>query len=225
MTGNDTSKPPSCQDTEGRRYPEYSNIYGSYNILIWFAKKYPELYINEDTKETLLHYTAAQGLTQVVKCLLNCGSFPVDVKDENDKTPLHYAALNGADEVFQLLVDNKADIDALDAVGATPLHFAVRWGSESIVKLILRNKGDEVVRVLDSGDRLGRTPLHYAASQKTGLSYITNLLKAGANIDYQDHSGVTPLHLACRSTLYTLLQHLLTEYLQVWQHFSGPNVD
>ena len=54
------------------------------------------------------------------------GSFSVDAGDESDKTPLHYAALNGADEVFQLLVENKADIDALDAVGATPLHFAVR---------------------------------------------------------------------------------------------------
>ena len=31
-----------------------------------------------------------------------------------------------------------------------------------------------------------------------GLSYISNLLKAGANIDAQDHSGMTPLHLACR---------------------------
>ena len=50
----------------------------------------------------------------------------------------------------------------------------------------------------DNVFRLGRTPLHYAASQKTGLSYITNLLKAGANIDAQDHSGMTPLHLACR---------------------------
>ena len=86
-----------------------------------------------------------------------------------------------------------------------------RWGSESIVKLILRNKGSEVVRVLDSGDRLGRTPLHYAASQKTGLSYITNLLKAGANIDYQDHSGVTPLHLACRFGNISLVRMLIDE--------------
>ena len=39
---------------------EYSNIYGAYNILVWFAKKYPELYINDDTKETVLHYAAAQ---------------------------------------------------------------------------------------------------------------------------------------------------------------------
>ena len=48
------------KDTEGRRYMEYSNIYGAYNILVWFAKKYPELYINDDTKETVLHYAAAQ---------------------------------------------------------------------------------------------------------------------------------------------------------------------
>ena len=45
---------------EGRRYMEYSNIYGAYNILVWFARKYPELYINDDTKETVLHYAAAQ---------------------------------------------------------------------------------------------------------------------------------------------------------------------
>ena len=68
-----------------------------------------------------------------------------------------------------------------------------------------------MVRVLDSGDRLGRTPLHYAASQKTGLSYITNLLKAGANIDYQDHSGVTPLHLACRFGNISLVRMLIDE--------------
>ena len=48
---------------------EYSNIYGAYNILVWFAKKYPELYINDDTKETVLHYAAAQVsvLTECIK--------------------------------------------------------------------------------------------------------------------------------------------------------------
>ena len=48
------------KDMEGRRYMEYSNIYGAYNILVWFARKYPDLYINDDTKETVLHYAAAQ---------------------------------------------------------------------------------------------------------------------------------------------------------------------
>jgi ankyrin repeat protein len=69
----------------------------------------------------------------------------------------------------------------------------LRWGSEAIVKFILRKKGCEARQILDSGDRLGRTPLHYAASQKTGLTYITNLLKAGANINAQARSSYLPL--------------------------------
>ena len=38
----------------------------------------------------------------MVRVLLGTGCFPVDVRDCSDKTPLHYAALNGADEVFQV---------------------------------------------------------------------------------------------------------------------------
>jgi hypothetical protein len=79
-----------------------------------------------------------------------------------------------------------------------------RWGSEAIVKFILRKKGCEARQILDSGDRLGRTPLHYAASQKTGLTYITNLLKAGANIHAQ--AGFLP---TCLSAPYLHLCSLL----------------
>ena len=131
------------------------------------------------------------------------------MRDYDEKTPLHYASINCREDVFEFLVDYGADIDARDAVGATPLHFAVRWGSEAIVRYILRRKGSEAISVLDSGDRLGRTPLHYAASQKTGLSYISNLLKAGANMDMRDHSGMSPLHLACRFGNISLVRRLL----------------
>ena len=47
-----------------------------------------------------------------------------------------------------------------------------------------------------------------------GLSYISNLLKAGANIDAQDHSGMTPLHLACRFGNISL----------VWIAFQDPQI-
>ena len=35
----------------------------------------------------------------MIKCLLKTNSFDIDIRDYNEKTPLHYAALNGADEV------------------------------------------------------------------------------------------------------------------------------
>ena len=40
---------------------EYSNIYGAYNILVWRARKYPELYVDDDTNGTVLRYAAAQA--------------------------------------------------------------------------------------------------------------------------------------------------------------------
>ena len=36
---------------------------------------------------------------QVIDCLLKTNSFDIDIRDFSEKTPLHYAALNGADEV------------------------------------------------------------------------------------------------------------------------------
>lgn len=201
----------NLEDTEGRRYTEYANMYDSQNILIWLAKKYPNLFINDETRETVIHYLASQGRPDVIQILLKTGHYKVDVRDYDEKTPLHYASINCREDVFEFLVDYGADIDARDAVGATPLHFAVRWGSEAIVRYILRRKGSEAISVLDSGDRLGRTPLHYAASQKTGLSYISNLLKAGANMDMRDHSGMSPLHLACRFGNISLVRLLLDE--------------
>ena len=201
----------NIEDTEGRKYTEYANMYDSQNILLWLAKKYPTLYITDETKETVIHYLASQGLPDVIKILLQTGHYKVDVRDIDNKTPLHYASINCREDVFEFLVEFGADIEARDGVGATPLHFAVRWGSEAIVKYILRRKGSDAVHILDAGDRLGRTPLHYAASQKTGLSYISNLLKAGANIDHRDSSGMTPLHLACRFGNISLVRLLLDQ--------------
>ena len=35
----------------------------------------------------------------MIECLLETKSFDIDIRDFSEKTPLHYAALNGADEV------------------------------------------------------------------------------------------------------------------------------
>jgi hypothetical protein len=85
--------------------------------------------------------------------------------------------------VFEFLVGNKADIDALDAVslhpptpypactalsaqvGATPLHFAVRWGSESIVKFILRKKVKEMFERMTMGPMKGQMTANIKAKR------------------------------------------------------------
>ena len=70
----------TMEDMEGRRYMEYASMYGSYNILVWFAKKFPELYINDETKETILHFAASQGLTEVMILQRICLRFLYDAR-------------------------------------------------------------------------------------------------------------------------------------------------
>ena len=44
----------------------------------------------------------------------------IDVQTRDGLTPLHMAAQNGNLEVFQLLLDHKANINAVDSKGWTP---------------------------------------------------------------------------------------------------------
>ena len=203
----------NIEDTENRKYTEFACLLERDSILLWLAKKFPELYLNEHTQESIVHYLAAhEGTTHISKELFSTGYYSVETRDATGKTPLHYAAINNKEESFQFLVDTAGgDIDVRDHVGATPLHFAVRWGSESIVRFILRKKGTKAPSVLNLGDRLGRTPIHYAATQKTGLTLISNLLKAGAAIDHVDNSGMTALHQAARFGNISLVRVLMDE--------------
>ena len=77
----------TMEDMEGRRYMEYASMYGSYNILVWFAKKFPELYINDETKETILHFAASQGLTEVTMTIDHASEFFMTHTVPGDRLP------------------------------------------------------------------------------------------------------------------------------------------
>lgn len=91
-------------------------------------------------------------------------------RDEKGKTPLHYAVQSGRIELVELLIDNKADINAKDANGQTPLHIAVKEGQTNVLELLLGKGADVNIR-----DETGRTPLGWASADKD--KYIVNVLR------------------------------------------------
>ncbi len=57
-----------------------------------------------------------------------CRIVDFDAKDNDDNTPLSYAAVNGHLEVVKELLQKEADMKAQDILGDTPVHKAAEGG-------------------------------------------------------------------------------------------------
>jgi len=66
------------------------------------------------------------------------------------KMPLHYAVMHGHADCARILIEHKADINALSFEKQTPLHDAVIAGSEDCVKLLIDNNA--IIFVKDCTD-------------------------------------------------------------------------
>ena len=114
-------------------------------------------------------------------------------KDEDGFTPLHLADANGYKEMAELLLANKADVNARDNSQSTPLHQAVAAGGEhtDLLGLLITYKAD-----VNAADTNGLTPLHYATLADNGKA-VKLLLIHGAHPDVKEKvDGNTPLIIA-----------------------------
>ena len=118
-------------------------------------------------------------LTEVDKSLVNAA-------DAAGNTPLHHAAGYGNLNVFKLLLDNGADVNAKNRRKSTPLHWAIR--DEAKVRLLLE-KGAEI----NARQNDGRTPLYLAASLGNGNAVLRLLLDKGADPNLATANGNTSL--------------------------------
>ncbi|XP_047121354.1 poly [ADP-ribose] polymerase tankyrase-1-like [Schistocerca piceifrons] len=107
-------------------------------------------------RQTALHYAAAKGNVEVVKCLLEGGA-EVDSRDTWQETPLHKAAYNGHTAVVQLLVASSADPNASNCCGCMPLHFAADRGHMETTAALLEAGADRL-----ASDKDGNTPKYFA---------------------------------------------------------------
>ena len=112
--------------------------------------------------------------------------------DRAGRTPLHYAAVDGATAEAVRLLAVGADPAAADDNGWTPLHFAAQAGSCDIVRALIAAGA-----TVDARDSYGNTPLFRAVYASEGDGAVIALLRAaGADPLAANDSGVTPLALA-----------------------------
>ncbi|KAL8579599.1 hypothetical protein ACOMHN_025552 [Nucella lapillus] len=164
-----------------------------------------------DSHEVLnlsLHQCARDGDEHNMKILLrHLGSAVkrrINQLDEDELTPLHYAARYNFLGVVKLLVDSGADVNKPGEDDVTPLHHAARYKREKNKKKEKDNPS-ETVEEGEEGEEEGEArglngiPLleMYEAEFGQGQgSVITYLVSKGARVNAVDIYGQTPLHFA-----------------------------
>jgi ankyrin repeat protein len=149
---------------------------------------------------------------EVVRILLNVEGIDVNAKDNEEKTPLHRAAMANNDRIEALLLDKGAALFAQDNDGSTPLHLAADDGMLAAVETLLGYILTLDSAKIDVSDYLDRTPLGRAA-EKGHAHVVESLLEWGAVVDYPD--GMTsPLHRAARAGHILIVNFLVAEMKQ-----------
>ncbi len=127
-------------------------------------------------------------------------------KDSDGGTLLHFVAVvSGNKDIVQLLLANKADIEAKMKGGVTPLHVAAGNGRKEMTQLLLASGAKVSAR-----DDEGWMPLHYAA--QSGQRDVAELLLArGADVNAGNDNGTTPLLFAASKGHRDVVELLLAK--------------
>ena len=110
------------------------------------------------------------------------------------------AAEWGHAEALRILLDRKANVNALDGAGNSALMLAARWGfAEAVEQLLLAASASASASAsaasLEIADKDGRTALLASACNKQPKA-LDLLIKAGGKVNHADKNGSSALHLA-----------------------------
>ena len=164
------------------------------------GKQMPRLQISKfldrlRLRDRRLIKAAEVGNVETLRKLLKKGG-DIETRDTGEKdgrgeTMLQLASLRGHEAAVLFLLDQGADVDAIDDCGYTALHYVVEHRQGAILRCLLERGADVDIR-----NNLGETPLHL--STRKGDKVLTQLLlKYGANANSRiKYTHLTPLHLA-----------------------------
>lgn len=118
------------------------------------------------------------------------------------RTPLHYAANDGAADIVLRLLQEGADPALADDNGWTALHFAAQSNAVEAARALLDGGAP-----VDPIDVYGNTPLFKAVFNSQGAGELIKLLRSqGADPRRANFNGVSPVCLARRIANFDVKQ-------------------
>ncbi|WP_339046417.1 ankyrin repeat domain-containing protein [Candidatus Mesenet endosymbiont of Agriotes lineatus] len=163
-----------------------------------------------------LHVAAAGNKSEVIEVLLK-NKANIDVRDNENCTPLFLAVRLGHVKVVEALLTGGANVNVLENIlgkdkipfAITSLHLAIRKGHKEMVEVILKNGANIDIKADD-----GCTPLHLAA-REGHQDIVEDLLKRGAKVNTADNNSQTPLQLTAAKGYEGIIKVLLNHRAKI----------
>ncbi|MHB9147312.1 MAG: ankyrin repeat domain-containing protein [Candidatus Amoebophilus sp.] len=145
----------------------------------------------EQANKMLLE-TAAAGNEKKIEKLLQIPEIDINIKNENDETPLHEAAKSNNSAVIKLLLGQEnIQVNAQDKQEYTPLSIAIEQSNTASISSLLQSTKTDV----NIKNKWGSSPLHLAI-QKDNKGLVEDLIAKGVNVNATDNHDISPLHIA-----------------------------
>jgi ankyrin repeat protein len=167
---------------------------------------------------TMPSHVAGDPSLETMKVLLDGGA-EVDIKNDENCTPLYECVRRNKWSEARLLAERGANVNSMSHLGGTPLNTAIKCCHEDLVRLLVDKGADveEVRPVIGGGGTVLHTILeeldcreHHSLPFDDVYPRIAELLlEHGANVDGKKENGCTVLLEAARQANEAILQLLL----------------
>ncbi|KAM9350669.1 E3 ubiquitin-protein ligase MIB2 [Symphorus nematophorus] len=159
-----------------------------------------------------LHLAALNNHRDVAEILIKEGRCDINIRNNRNQTPLQLAVTQGHTDLVQLLVAEGADVNMEDEDGDTAMHVALlrpqlanvmlspAVGTSSTEESSEGCSSTSLYCRLNASGLLGNTEL------SVGAAIACFLAQEGADINYANHKGKSPLDLVADSTMMQLIK-------------------
>eukprot|EP01107_Rhizomastix_libera_P014113 TRINITY_DN422_c0_g1_i2.p1 TRINITY_DN422_c0_g1~~TRINITY_DN422_c0_g1_i2.p1 ORF type:complete len:821 (-),score=198.20 TRINITY_DN422_c0_g1_i2:30-2492(-) len=188
-------------DEQLEQYPLFSaiqmkNVQLVSELLNGYKQHKIDINLQDKLGNSALHLACQYCDEQIICLILHFDGINVNLKNQDDNTPLHYFCEKFSSpqcqDPFQLFIAHHVDVNAVNKNGETPLHKSCFNKTVRMMLIThLLNNGAHVNQLNSHGEG----PLHFAVRLNRD-DLVTLLLKSGADHTIKGKSGKAPLDLA-----------------------------